>query len=134
MSHEFVIDVSDILDNLNVEDALNADLEKLVAGKIALDATTNLVLAAPVDTGHFRHNFQTTLGAPAMAEIAGEDKSGGGAIGRAQATVAARKAYQDVYITNPTVYTGPLLDGHSKQAPEGWADNAIDAATAGFTS
>lgn len=132
MSGPSDIDLSDIYDNLSLEDALNEDLEKLVVGKIVLDATTNLVLGSPVVTGHFRHNWQATIAAPSTTVLPGEDKSGAGAIGRAQSAVKGRKAYEAVHITNPTPYAGPLADGHSKQAPAGWVDNAIDAATAGF--
>jgi len=57
---------------------------------VALQGVKRLDLMSRVDTGHFRRNWSTTLGAPDATIKQGEDKTG-------QATVAANRAVIEAY-------------------------------------
>jgi hypothetical protein len=73
-----------------------------VTSKVTLDAHGNLVAASPVDTGDFRGAW--TVETP-------------------------NKAYDAGAIENDKEYAAALADGHSPQAPKGWVENSIEAAT-----
>lgn len=90
-------------------DLTDGSIEKMVeetvldvTSKVTLDAHTNLVAASPVDTGAFRGAWEVET---------------------------PEKAFENGSIENNMEYAGPLADGHSKQAPKGWVENAIEAAT-----
>jgi hypothetical protein len=96
------IDFSDLLNGLGDINELvdNAALE--MAQKVTLDIHAEVVRGSPVDTGAFRGAW----------------------------TVETPKTTKDVgRIENTTVYGPKLVTGYSKQAPDGWLDNAVEAAT-----
>ena len=94
------IDFSDLTDKRSVQKlAEEAQLE--VVQKVTLDVHRNVVLGSPVDTGAFRGAW--TVETPIKPGDSGK-------------------------IENATPYGPQLLRGHSKQAPDGWVDNAVEAA------
>lgn len=90
------IDLSDITDNLDLEDELTAAVIDDVQTKLGLDLLSGLQVATPVDTGEARNSWQ--LG-------------GSGAL---------------THVQSDSPYMGRLNDGHSKQAPAGFIENVID--------
>lgn len=94
---------------IDFSDLTNGSVEKLVdetvldvTSKVTLDAHTNLVAASPVDTGDFRRSW--TVETP-------------------------NQPYDDGRIENDKPYAQALAKGRSSQAPSGWVENAIEAAT-----
>ncbi len=73
-----------------------------VTQKLTLDVGRKLIEGSPVDSGQFRGAWQI------------ETPTAAGKPGR---------------ISNPTPYGPQLASGHSDQAPNGWIENAIEAAT-----
>ncbi|WP_343545376.1 hypothetical protein [Sphingomonas paucimobilis] len=72
-----------------------------VTQKLTLDVGRKLIEGSPVDTGDFRGAWQI------------ETPTKPGDVGR---------------ITNPTPYGPDLARGRSDQAPNGWIENAVEAA------
>lgn len=95
------IDMSDLMLGRKDIQKLVDDTTLEVTKKITLDVGANLIKASPVDTGEFRGKW----------EIKTPDK-----------------AFDSGEVSNPTVYGPQLAGGRSKQAPEGWVENAIEAA------
>jgi hypothetical protein len=94
------------------------------ASALTLEATANLVEETPVDTGHARRNWVPGIGAPQDGE---PDTGAAQAAGMAE--VAGYKLGDGALsITNRVPYIGPLLGGHSDQAPAGWDLAAVDRA------
>lgn len=94
---------------VDLSDLMDGSIEKLVdeavldvTAKVTLDGHRNLVEASPVDTGAFRGAW--TVETP-------------------------NKAYDDGMIENDKEYAAALAKGHSPQAPDGWVENSIEAAT-----
>lgn len=73
-----------------------------VAAKVTLDVHANVVAGSPVDTGEFRGKW--TVETPTQP-------------------------FQNGKVENTTPYGPQLVNGHSDQAPKGWIDNAVLAAT-----
>ena len=88
--------------------------------KIVFEMAARVIERSPVDTGHFRNNWQITVGpTPTPTEREGNDVSGTAARARVLTELADVKAGQIAWISNPLVY-GPRLEyGYSKQAPAG---------------
>jgi hypothetical protein len=70
--------------------------------KVTLEAHRNLVLASPAKTGAFRGAW--TAETPS-------------------------KPYENGWVENATQYATALANGHSPQAPAGWVENELVAAT-----
>lgn len=98
------IDLSDLIAKRAVFEKLIEDKVLEVTQKLTLDAHRNLVLASPVDEGTFHGAW--TVETPS-------------------------KAFENGTIENNTEYAVPLANGHSPQAPAGWIENAVIAATKG---
>ena len=96
------IDFSDLIGGIPEIDKLVADTALEVTKKITLDVHAEVVRASPVDEGDFR---------------------------RAWTVETPTSAFGDGRIENNMPYAQALAHGHSKQAPDGWIDNAIEAAT-----
>jgi hypothetical protein len=119
--------------------AKNVDANaKLVVRKAALAIDQALVLSTPVDTGRARANWQVNVGAPASGDVETFPPSMGsdaiGVIGASgefamTAAIEGTKDFQGgvIYIVNNLPYITPLNEGHSKQAPSGFVQNAIIA-------
>lgn len=104
------------------------NLEALIAGAaqaLALEVTSQLIEACPVDLGHARRNFVPSVGEPHD----GEDEGGAQAAGQA-AVLSYRIGDGPLYVTNNVPYLPYLLLGSSSQAPAGWDLVAVDAAVA----
>ncbi len=93
-----IVDVSDITRNLQRE--FDDELEQAhnLAKVMALDIHGRVVLATPVDTGNARSGWTVDTSVPVPV------------------------------VENNVEYIGALNRGHSKQAPAGFVEAAIDAA------
>ena len=69
--------------------------------------------------GHFRANWQFSIGGPAVGEIPGADPSGAKTLGRIQAEIKAARMGQVLYLVNNVPYAIPLEYGYSRQQPAG---------------
>lgn len=96
------IDLSDLIAKTPALTRMVEDKALEVTKKVTLDVHANLVIGSPVDTGAFRGAW--TVETP-------------------------DRPFENGVIENNTVYGPQLVDGHSSQAPKGWVDNAILAAT-----
>lgn len=114
----------------------NRELEKLVgtlSRRLSSDILSRLVLASPVDTGRFRGNWQMDVGRFIDDELAIEDKSGAITISRELAKLRGSSSpFTIVTIQNNLPYAERLNDGHSRQAPAGFVETAIDQAVSPF--
>lgn len=93
----------------------------LVIRKVGLEMLQRVILKSPVDTGHFRHNWQLTVNNTTDTELAGEDKGGTATIAReSPKLLGALPPGPLVYIQNPVPYAERLENGWSqRQAPQG---------------
>ncbi|NML04272.1 HK97 gp10 family phage protein [Sphingomonas sp. G-3-2-10] len=96
------INLSDLIAKKAVFNKLIEEKVVHVAQKITTDVHRNVVIGSPVDTGTFRGAW--TVETP-------------------------QKPFENGKVENTTAYGPYLVHGHSKQAPDGWIDNAIEAAT-----
>lgn len=97
-----MIDLSDLLSKRGLIDKIMLDKVQQVKTKITLDVEKGAKEGSPVDTGEFRGKWETSI---------------------------PSEPFQNAVITNTTPYGQYLLHGGSKQAPDGWLDNVIEAAT-----
>lgn len=92
--------------------------------KVAKAATkellSNIIQTTPVDTGHLKGNWQTTLGAPASGEIDRLDKGGGAAISEMIGVVNNWDLKIHLSFTNTAPYSELIEYGYSRiKAPAG---------------
>ena len=126
----------------------NALLEDF--GETAFAITRNLIFASPVGNpdlwqnpasappgyvgGHFRRNWQVSIGGFNSTEIEGEDQNGASTLAQAKGQIdryeARRSAGPTLVIQNNVPYANRLANGWSVQADPGWVDEAIDAGLA----
>ncbi|WP_156348277.1 hypothetical protein [Sphingomonas sp. Leaf34] len=97
-----MIDLSDLLNKRGLIDKVMEDKVQEVKSKIVLDVHRGAVEGSPVDTNEFRGHWEVNV---------------------------PEKPFASGSITNTTPYGPYLLEGHSKQAPRGWLDNVVEAAT-----
>ena len=124
--------------------AVEAAVNKIVQ-KTALLVDQVVVSSTPVDTGKARSNWLPSLGGPRNGTIPpyvpypsyadpvkfGESGNAQGAIDAARLVVGARsKSSEDIYIRNSVHYISDLNDGNSRQAPAGFVQMAVQAASA----
>lgn len=77
-----------------------------------------VIMSTPVDTGRLRGNWQTTINAPAVAELDRLDPNGGIALAEVLANMGG--LLDVVYFSNNLPYAERIeYDGYSAQAPEG---------------
>ena len=89
---------------------------KRIAGKVL----EGVVKRTPVDTGHARGNWQTTVNSTTEQELDTEDKDGAETIGEGQLVLAGLEPFETIFIQNNVPYILELEEGTgSKQAPEG---------------
>ncbi|MGA1852621.1 hypothetical protein GS397_07050 [Sphingobium yanoikuyae] len=96
------IDLSDLLSKTPAMKQMVEQKVVEVAAKVTLDVHANVVAGSPVDTGAFRGAW--TVETPTQP-------------------------FENGKVENTTPYGPQLVDGHSGQAPKGWIDNAVLAAT-----
>lgn len=101
-------------------------IERMQKAVLAIDAA--LVLATPVDTGRARANWLPSINKPRTVKLKRGDKSGSGALAKAQRLVSEIQLGDTFYISNNLEYIGVLNDGHSQQAPAGFVEKAIQVA------
>lgn len=82
---------------------------------------TELVNRSPVDTGHFKANWQFSVGSPPQGILTNEDPSGGETLGRLLGEIRSTPMPKGVhgYFRNNVPYALKLEYGHSTQAPQG---------------
>lgn len=80
---------------------------------------------SPVDTGHFRANWQLGVGTMPAGQIAGVDPTGAGLGNRVTARIPADAAGKVYYLTNNLPYAQRLEMGYSKQAPQGMVGRTV---------
>ena len=96
------IDFSDLIKKRAAIERMVQQEQVDLAAKMTIDVHAAVVLGSPVDTGAFRAAWTVTV---------------------------PDKPFQNGVIENSTPYGPALMHGHSKQAPNGWVANAIEAAT-----
>jgi len=96
------IDFSDFTSKLKQMKELAGKEQLELNKKITADVHTNVVLGSPVDTGNFRAAWTVEL---------------------------PNKPFENGKVENTTPYGPALARGHSQQAPNGWIENAVEAAT-----
>lgn len=101
--------------------------------KVTLDIFSRLILASPVDKGRFRSGWSTSLDNPSTFM----PEEGLGSYGVPDATSALSpiiggRPFQMIWITNNLPYGVKLNEGHSKQAPAGFVDIAVEQARGGI--
>lgn len=104
-----------------------SNAEQLVV-KTALTVHSTIVLGTPVDTGRARGSWLVEIGRAAEGSATTPAEFGFvPATNKAQAKLKGYKAGGEVHITNNLPYITPLNQGHSKQAPAGFVEEAIAA-------
>ncbi len=114
--------------------ALNRVVEQSVK-QVTRDVTLHLFARTPLDTGWARSNWIPKIGSP-FEDAPGSRVEIGPAVaaqkkGLAQVAVKYKLRNGSVYISNNVPYIQPLNDGHSKQAPAGFVQDAILLAVRG---
>lgn len=105
--------------------------------KTVITVASAVALRTPVDTGRARANWRTNIGGPLVAPVSSFPQGKKGSTGAAAAGVAINDATSKmsqavpsgtpVYISNNLIYIDRLNKGHSKQAPAGFIEAAINA-------
>ena len=117
-------------DIANFAKKANGNADQVVR-KTVLDIGTRLVERTPVGDatywahpappgyvgGYARANWQHSIGAPIISEVAGVDASGSGTNARIMASVPVKAGGLVHFITNSVPYIQRLEDGHSRQCP-----------------
>ncbi|WP_199556401.1 HK97 gp10 family phage protein [Sandaracinobacteroides hominis] len=109
-----------------------ADLINRETRAIALGILARLVDMSPVDTGRFRGNWQVDIGRAPEDELDTTDKSGAATKAKGSATIAGAAPFEPIYLVNNLPYAGALNDGHSRQAPAGFVEAAVDQVAGAF--
>jgi hypothetical protein len=91
---------------------------------LALEIDRQLRLATPVDTGHARRNWISSVGEP-NSSVATDDSAHAAGI---QAVLAYELSGGSLWIGNAVPYIRRLNYGHSQQAPAGFVERAVDQA------
>jgi len=122
-----IANLGQFLGGLDRQKRRTDELVGLATRRISLGVLSRLVLASPVDTGRFRGNWQVEIGHDPTAALDTVDKSGKGTVAKGSAVIAGAPPFRLVIIANNLSYGPKLNDGHSKQAPAGFVEAAIDA-------
>lgn len=77
--------------------------------------------------GRARGNWHVTVGAGDEKTTNDVDAGGGRTIAAARESIEQSTPRQSIYIQNNLPYIVPLNDGHSRQAPAGFVENAVEA-------
>jgi len=80
----------------------------------------SIISMSPVDTGHFKANWQFSVGSPPQGVLPLEDPSGSRTLGRVVGEIeSTAKVGVHAYIRNNVPYAMRLEYGYSAQAPQG---------------
>lgn len=116
-----------------------ADLTRFterVVTALTLDVTARLIETTPIDLGWARANWVPAIGNPFRVEPGARPTEAGGVSRAAQdsgiASVIASYMLRSgpIYISNNVPYIQALNAGHSKQAPAGFVQAAVEQAAA----
>ena len=84
-----------------------------------------LVQGSPVDTGHFKANWQVSIGRPATGIVNGVDPDGAQTIARGEAVLRRVRAFDTVHITNNVAYAQELEEGSVQRPPAAMVKAAV---------
>ncbi len=84
-----------------------------------------LVQGSPVDTGHFKANWQVSIGRPATGIVNGVDPDGAQTIARGEAVLRGVRAFDSVHITNNVPYGQELEEGSVQRPPAAMVKAAV---------
>lgn len=111
---------------------IKASLDRKIAAAakaLTLEIDKNLRRVTPVDTGHARANWVPSVGTPHSAEVEVTNKTGSGEHAAGVSKVLAYKLGDGpLFVSNNVPYIRRLNYGHSKQAPAGFIEFAVDQA------
>jgi len=101
-------------------------------GELAFASYSAIIIASPVDTGHFRHNWQVGLNSRPDGTLEGADKTGQKNISQNRSAFANYQLgtgarANSIFFTNNVPYALRLNEGHSQQAPSGFVQRALRA-------
>jgi hypothetical protein len=86
-----------------------------------------LVQSSPVDTGHFKANWQVSIGRPATGIVNSVDPGGAQTIARGTNVLRRVKAFDTVYLTNNVPYAQELEEGSLQRPPASMVKAAVAA-------
>lgn len=99
-------------------DKSNENIDKAVR-KISLETFRNVIVMSPVDTGRFRGNWQTSIGAPVSGTVELVDPSGQMTVAQVAGDTQRMSAGDVIFMVNNLPYGPRLENGWSNQAPNG---------------
>jgi hypothetical protein len=113
-----------------VQGDLVKGIERII-GEGAFASFSAIVLASPVDTGHFRNNWQVGINERKLGILEGVDKSGGPTIQKNESVFAnyemGKGQGNKIIFSNNVAYALRLNQGHSGQAASGFVQKALRA-------
>ena len=114
-----------------VKKGLVEGISELV-GQAAFSAFSSIVIASPVDTGHFRNNWQVGINERPSGIREGGSSSAGEVIGRVKVIfdtyeLGSRVGSNKIIFTNNVAYATRLNEGHSMQAKSGFVEKGLRA-------
>lgn len=80
--------------------------------------------------GRARANWRVGLGGAQSGEVQKEDPAGQQTISEGISRMQQSKGGEDIHLTNNVAHIVPLNQGHSKQAPAGFVEQAVQAGEA----
>ena len=92
---------------------------------VGMQIDRRLVLITPVDTGRARSNWLPSIETPRSDTVGVRMPSE--SLKDAEATFNVAPKFPLLYLANNLPYIEPLNEGHSKQAPAGFVEDAIDS-------
>lgn len=92
---------------------------------VGRELLTLLVQGSPVDTGHFKANWQIGIGRPATGIVNGVDPDGAQTIARGDAVLRSVKPFDTVYLTNNVPYAQELEEGSVQRPPAATVKAAV---------
>lgn len=107
------------VDAMNADAAITGARRTRRMGKKKLKETYKLSAGEHYTGGRFKGNWQVGIGAMNETNDSPPDKSGKGALGRANAVLQGWKPGQTIVLSNSLPYAKRLELGWSKQAPAG---------------
>lgn len=99
--------------------------------RVGFEIANELKRTTPRDTSWARSNWLISIGRPVTAPAGSREAVTTTAQAAGEARLLVYRTNQgDVWISNNVPYIQPLNEGHSKQAPAGFVEDAIRAAIA----
>lgn len=93
---------------------------------LTLNVLKDLIIGTPVKTGLARGNWQVTSMKPAEEPVSTLDPDGSATLAKGSSGISENNFNTGpLWISNNLPYIADLEDGNSKQAPNGWVENAL---------